>query len=137
MQTLAGHVLDTKYQGSDSGIQKVLNTFLALNILQFVGVYSMMIFDRTRRRRLPKQLPEEYEALARNEEMPEHESEETHELRSIGNAWPSRSFLAPEMIVTAAERARGKIFFNLSAFTIFATWILFMTSAALEFRGST
>jgi hypothetical protein len=139
MQTLAGLVLDSKSRSSDSAIQKVLNTFLTLNILQFLGVYSMMIFDHSRQRQLSKQLqvPEEYEPLAGNEETPEQTFEEANELHSPSDTRPSRSFLAPEMIVTTAERSRGKIFFKLSAFTIFATWILFMATAGLEFRGST
>ncbi|KDR77995.1 hypothetical protein GALMADRAFT_244963 [Galerina marginata CBS 339.88] len=139
MQTLAGLVLDTKSRTSASAIQKVLNVFFALNICQFIGVYTMMIFDEAHRRRLLKQLPEdsEYEALAANEESPEHESEEMQELHPREHARPSRSFLPPEMIATPAERQRGKVFFVLSAVTIFGTWIMFMTSAGFEFRGST
>lgn len=137
MQTLAGLVLDSKSRTSDSSIQKVLNAFLTLNVLQFLGVYLLMLFDRTRKRRLVKQVAEEYEALATNEEAPEHEPEESHELHTVGESRPSTSFNAPDMIVTPAERSRGKIFFIMSAFTIFATWILFFASAGLEFRGST
>ncbi|KAF8870914.1 major facilitator superfamily domain-containing protein [Gymnopilus junonius] len=125
MQTLAGLVLDTNSRTSDSSIQKVLNVFLTLNVLQFLGVYLLMLFDRARKRI----------RSARDERRGhEHPIEESHELRSVDEMQLARRPEAPDLIVSEAEGARGKIFFTMSAFTIFATWILFFTSAGLEFR---
>lgn len=117
-------------------IQKVLNAFVTLNIIQMVGVFAMMKFDQFRHRLSPKEPPQldEYEGLA-TEEHTETGLEDSQELRPLNGS--EQGGHPPDiMIVSRSERARGKIFFILSTLTLVATWLLFMTSAGYEFWKS-
>ncbi|KAH9476554.1 Major facilitator superfamily domain-containing protein 1 [Psilocybe cubensis] len=132
MQTLAGLALDSKSRTSSASIQKVINAFLTLNIIQMIGVFSMMKFDQFRQQLLVEQLPqyEQYEALPEDDNVEPNSLEVSQELQPLDSRRPKRSH---DMIVSPAERARGKVFFVTSALLIAGTWLLFMTSAGIEF----
>lgn len=134
MQTLAGLALDSKSRTSSANIQKVINAFFTLNVIQMVGVFSMMKFDRFRQRLLMDQLPqfEQYEALPEDEDPEPDSLEVSQELQPLDSPQLRRK-RSHDMIVSPAERARGKGFFISSALLIAGTWLLFMTSAGIEF----
>jgi len=137
MQTIAGLVLDSPKWTSAERIQKVLNAFVTLNIIQFVGVYSMMVFDHSRRRRLLSVMVEEpeEEPLTANSEH-EETLGEMHTLISsqrAGSMAMSRRRKEVELVIQPAERMRGKFCFALSAMMILWTWMLFIICTILEF----
>ncbi|KAF9566046.1 MFS general substrate transporter [Agrocybe pediades] len=142
MQTLAGLALDSEKRTQAKSIEKVLNAFLTLNIIQFFGVYIMMVFDRRRRQRLLSQMPEaiqesENEALTAGAGDTERPGE-LHRLNSspIVGSRMRRAVKEEELLVTASERMRGKVFLTLSAMLILWTWMLFMICTLLEFPGT-
>ncbi|KAF9015224.1 major facilitator superfamily domain-containing protein [Cyathus striatus] len=160
-QTLAGISLDKSvknksiYQhstASNTGIQRLLNIFLFLNILHFMGILALAYLQRrkTQRTMHPRlqsdsvsgsvdefSVRRSFRRLSRSASQffdihrPLLDNPEPHRrYSSIGNAY-SRSYSRPSKddLITTGEIKRGEVFAFICAVLIVAAWILFLGTA--------
>ncbi|KAI0274664.1 major facilitator superfamily domain-containing protein [Gloeopeniophorella convolvens] len=160
-QTIAGLILDTNPRGNDdtSGdrrYQHLLNTFLGINILQFVGI--MLLWHLNRRQneleRRRRKSVDSASNTAKVTDLEEGDSEEEPLLleqpQSVSYA-AGGATLSPHSrdsppfthhatgafasAVQQSSRKRGKVFGGMCLLLIIAAWVLFLVTAWLRLRS--
>lgn len=145
MQTLSGIVLDIQPSRALAGaietfngsaIQSVLNAFLLLSLLHFVGTVSLLRLDQCRRhaRVSESSIATETQPLLNHNES--GVGDELEEAQTIPMS-PSAATEAQTMALTDAEKARGRVFAILAGLTVAFTWLVFMCSAVWKLRSRT
>jgi len=121
-QPLSGLLLDKKDPNSSS-LQRLLNIFVILNVLQLVSILALAYFQQVHLRSPPP-------CQLRQENLPR---EDTSLLSANPRRYSTSSCGSSRKEVfrvrTASELKRGEIFEVLSIMLVVAAWIIFLTTA--------
>jgi hypothetical protein len=149
-QTLAGILLDNNIPGRKSklpkqndavAIQHLLYAFLFFNVLQLVSLRGLAYLDKCRRgRERDPYCPEDLFSTPgsdSNASMHDHpETSPVVERMPLLSHSGSITWDPADNVYRRSEKRRGHLYAGLSAFLIFAAWVLFLGTAWLRLRST-